>query len=191
LFLLDIFNLVSYTCGMEEIWKDVKGYEGHYKVSNLGRIFSVEREIKIGTNIRKTGGKCMKTRVSKLGYERVTLNKFQVEKGYFIHRLVAVTFLGDYSNSLQVNHKDGNKLNNHLENLEWVSAKENIRHALQTGLINRKGRITKLNKLFDEDVRKIKILLEKKVIGKCIASLFKVSQQTISSIKHGRRRCNS
>ena len=93
-----------------EIWKDINGYEGLYEVSNLGRVKS-KRKI-----LKPINGEYLKVGLSKNG----------VQKTLYIHRLVAKTFLG--RSNLQVNHKDENKHNNYVDNLEWISFKENMNY---------------------------------------------------------------
>lgn len=119
---------------MEEIWKDIKGYEGLYQVSNLGNIKSLEK-IQVfpngGLNIRKE--KALKPNKMSNGYLNVRLYNSK-QKGYGIHRLVAQAFIPNPNNYSQVNHIDGNKQNNFVDNLEWCDASYNQKHAIQTGL---------------------------------------------------------
>ena len=107
---------------MQEVWKDVKGYEGLYQVSNFGRVKRDEFILKP---------------IDSHGYKYVHLcNKNHERKNQAIHRLVALTFIHNPSNLPQVNHIDGNKSNNLITNLEWVTAKENAyhkSHVLQKG----------------------------------------------------------
>ncbi len=95
---------------MEEVWKDVPGYDGVYQVSNFGNVRSV---------------KPMKQRIINSGYLQVSFYKNQQEKHYLVHRLVAELFCKNQRNCSTVNHKDENKLNNRSENLEWCTQKEN------------------------------------------------------------------
>ena len=106
----------------EEIWKDIKGYEGLYQVSNLGRVKSLKRKYKkryIDKEIIKKFSKIPK------GYLRTGLSKNGIVKYYFVHRLVAEAFIPNYDNLPCVNHKDCNTANNMADNLEWVTYKEN------------------------------------------------------------------
>ena len=101
---------------MTEIWKDVKGYEGVYQVSNFGRVKRV------------TTGRILKGGKDKYGYLIVNLYKNSVGSIKTIHRLVAEAFIPNPENKPQVNHVDENKTNNSLDNLEWMTAKENTNH---------------------------------------------------------------
>lgn len=119
----------------EEVWKDIKGYEGSYMISNLGRTKSLNRVNTRGTRIK---GKFLKTRINNSGYEHVMLysGSRELRKNLFIHRLVVEHFIQG-NDSLDVNHKDGDKLNNRLDNLERVSKSENTIHGYSNGLMKR------------------------------------------------------
>ena len=114
----------------KEIWKDIPDYEGLYQASNLGRIKSLKRYV-----ITKHGyqlpviQKILKQRTSNCGYKRVELNRNGKGKLYSVHRLVAKTFLKDYNEKLQVNHKNGIKSDNNVLNLEMVTPSENQLHS--------------------------------------------------------------
>lgn len=111
---------------MEEIWKDIKDYEGLYQISNMGRVKSLPKLMKTPTTTFMTKEKIKKANLCK-GYLRIGLQKNGKIKNYFVHRLVAQAFLGD-ANGLTVNHKDENKLNNRADNLEYMTLVENIRY---------------------------------------------------------------
>lgn len=102
---------------MKEIWKDIKCYEGLYQVSNLGRIKSLHNYKRNGTDILIPG--------IKKGYYQIGLRKNKKRTWYAIHRLVAQAFIPNYDNLPQINHKDENKLNNKVDNLEWCSVRYN------------------------------------------------------------------
>lgn len=108
------------TCRSNELWHDVPGYEGLYKVSSYGRI--------------KRNGRLKTFRVDRGGYYTVWLSKESEQKNYKVHRLVAQAFIPNPQNKLTVNHIDGNKQNNFVENLEWATHSENIIHANKMGL---------------------------------------------------------
>lgn len=115
---------------MEEIWKDIKGYEGFYMVSNKGRVKSVDRKVitrnRWGEVEKNFKGKIISpTLCKKTGYYHVVLNNSDKGKTFKVHRLVAIAFLENKDNLPQVNHKDENKKNNCVDNLEWCTAKYN------------------------------------------------------------------
>ena len=120
---------------MDEIWKDVKNYEGLYQVSNLGKVKSLARH--------GTKGGILKPILTE--YLCINASKNNKIKKLKIHRLVAEAFIPNPDNLPQINHKDGNKLNNIVSNLEWVSSKENVRHAIVNNLkkFSYKGEIAK------------------------------------------------
>ena len=112
---------------MKEIWKEIKGYRGRYQVSNLGTV----RSMPASMTCRK---KILKPHKSGKGYLSCGLSKDGIRKSFYIHRLVAEYFITNYDDKPQVNHIDGNKLNNCASNLEWCTPKENIQHSVRTGL---------------------------------------------------------
>ena len=117
-----------------EIWKDVKGYEGFYQVSNLGRVKSLERDIYFpnGTIIRHMEEKILVPALNNNGYSYVNLCKNGKTKKEYVHRLVAMAFIENPENKPMVNHKDEVKTNNVVDNLEWCSAQENINYGTRT-----------------------------------------------------------
>ena len=122
---------------MEEIWKDIENYEGLYQVSNLGRVKSLPRK-----RITPTGWpylskeKILTPKLRKDGYLEISLYTKGKSKSYFIHRLVAQAFIPNTESKPQVNHIDGDKTNNQVNNLEWATREENMQHAFKTGLID-------------------------------------------------------
>lgn len=119
-----------------ETWRDIKGFEGKYKVSDKGNIASVERIIKK----HKYGGiNLSHNRLTKDGYERVRLtNNYGVVKDFRINRIVAEAFIPNPLGKPTVNHIDGDKRNNSVENLEWASLSEQMEHAYNHKLKNPK-----------------------------------------------------
>lgn len=116
---------------MNEIWKEVKNYEGKYLVSNKGRVRSLERKASDGRRVRE---KMLKQTLGKCPYISSMLVGNGKNKRIYIHRLVAEAFLEEKPGRLIVNHLDGNKLNNNVNNLEWCTTKENNAHAIDNGL---------------------------------------------------------
>jgi len=119
---------------MEEVWKDVAGYEGLYQVSNKGNVKSLERMVPYAHGMRTIFEKVMKPELNADGYLRLKLVKDGVRKNKKIHRLVAEAFIPNSEAKQCINHIDGNKMNNSVENLEWVSYSENMVHAYSNGL---------------------------------------------------------
>lgn len=112
----------------EEIWKDVVGYEGHYQVSSIGRVKSLPRK---GSRIN---AKILSTQLAK-GYPTLKLSKNDVAIRYTVHRLMGLAFMPDtHFEGAQINHINGIKTCNRIENFKWVTASENAQHAHDTGL---------------------------------------------------------
>lgn len=107
-------------CLIREQWRDIPDYKGIYQVSNYGRIKSFERN--------GTKGGILKPNKRQDGYLQVGLHKNGKGKTFAVHQLVALTFLKNPNNLPQINHKDENKENNHVDNLEWVTPKENVNY---------------------------------------------------------------
>lgn len=124
----------------KEIWESIKGYEGIYEVSNLGRVKSLDRDLKYSNGIiHKCKGRIIKAHLNSQGYERVSLKKDGIENRFFVHRLVAIHFVlnPDPSNYDIVNHIDCNPKNNIASNLEWTTIKGNNQYAIKLGRMDR------------------------------------------------------
>lgn len=122
---------------MIEEWRDVEGYEGYYQVSSLGNVRSLSREV-IGrsrhNNEYKRNTKATVLKPKRGGnteYLYLSLCKNNEVKYLSIHRLVAIAFIENPFNKSEVNHKDGNKKNNSVDNLEWMTRSENLKHRYQ------------------------------------------------------------
>ena len=116
---------------INEIWKEIPGYEGYFEVSNLGNFRSKDRIIKYKQNgTRLYPGKPLKVELMQDGYSRIVLMKEAIRKRYMCHRLVAETFIPNPNNLPYVNHKDGNRSNNYVDNLEWCTQSENEQHSV-------------------------------------------------------------
>ena len=110
---------------MEEFWKDIPGYEGLYKISNLGNIISIHNDYR-----PNKGERPIKNIKMKIGYLSVGLSKNFVKKRFYVHRLVMLAFCGECKDDEEVNHKDGNKANPSLENLEYITHSRNVQHGV-------------------------------------------------------------
>jgi len=156
---------------MKEQWKIIKDYS-NYAVSNKGRIKKV-----IKTTNRSKVGCILKGSFDSRGYIRVRLyeNGNGKWKQYRIHRLVAHAFLGECPVNKEVNHIDGNKLNNYIDNLEYVTQSENMKHAMKNGLM--------YSKLTESQILKIRKLYQTKKYSQVkLGKMFSVVQQHISEI---------
>lgn len=170
-----------------EIFKDVTNYEGLYKVSNLGNVFSERKQINLkpGDNGR--------------GYQFVNLWKNKTCVRFYVHRLIALEFIKNSDNKPQVNHIDCDKKNNKVDNLEWCNSFENMQHASlnkklycsdfqkkQTSLANR-GIKSHLSKLSEIDVIGIKKELQENIkTQKEISFLFNTTSANVGAIKRGK-----
>jgi hypothetical protein len=143
---------------MKEIWKDIKGYEGIYQVSNLGNLKSLSRLCDVGNGVYRKKEKIIYKFSLKNGYPQFNLCKNNTHKNVYIHRLVGEYFLSNLSNFPTINHKDGIKTNNNINNLEWCTYLYNNKHAINYKL------------------RKLKPLLQYDLQGNFIKEWFCVSK---------------
>lgn len=150
-----------------EIWKDVVGYEGLYKVSSIGNVLSLRRKTQ----------RLLKPKINKFGYYRLTLSN-KKPKCYVSHRLVAIAFIPNPNNLPTVNHINGIKTDNRVENLEWMSYFDNNMHAKYTGL-NGEGKLTPDRVI--EIYNKVQSMSTKDV-----AKEYGVCVHTVRDIKKGR-----
>lgn len=136
-----------------EIWKEVDGYDGFYMISNYGRVKSTGGQA--GNTILKP--RIRKLKETKDGYLAIRLNAKGKDKTYRVHRLVAEYFIPNPENKPTVNHIDGVKTNNHVDNLEWATREEQMQHAYDLGLkTSQVGSDNTNAKLTDDDVRYIR-----------------------------------
>lgn len=149
-----------------EVWADVKGFEGKYRISSIGRVRSVKRDI-----ILRPG--------NSRGYHNVTLSNGIAKKSTGVHRLVAQAFIPNPDNKPSVNHIDGNKINNSVGNLEWCTQAENLSHAFQV-----LGRTWHNAKLTQKQVEEI-INLKGKISAAQIARDYGVHWTRVSQIHRG------
>jgi hypothetical protein len=126
-----------------EQWRDVQGYEDHYQISSLGRVRSKDvhgNRCPTCNRTSKKKGRIRKLAVNTGGYLAVSLGKGESSKNHRVHRLVALHFVPRVDGKPEVNHKDGDKVNNRADNLEWVTNLENIQHAVRLGLHGKRKR---------------------------------------------------
>jgi len=157
-----------------EVWKQIKGYEGRYLVSNYGRIKSMPNKSWSTERILKPVNQT---------YSFIDLCKDGKVKKLTIHRIVANAFIDNPLNKPDVNHINGNKHDNRLENLEWVTKSENQRHAVKLGLINCKGTKNSQSKLSEEKVIKI---YNSDMRTSELSKIYNISPSTICDIRHNR-----
>lgn len=170
---------------MEEIWKPIKNYEKLYHISNLGRVKSLEKEWISGNNIKRHHPDIILKTVLHRGYKAITLSKNKKRKTVKIHRLVAQAFISNPENKPEVNHKNGIKTDNRVENLEYVTYKENMKHATVNGL-RAKGNRNGNSKLKEKEIVEIKKMLKAGIKQNIIAKQFKVTTPVISYIKNNK-----
>jgi hypothetical protein len=162
---------------MEEEWRKIEGFPS-YTVSNLGRVRSIKREQAVILKVFKNN----------YGYLQVCLyNENNKKCGRYIHRLVASAFISNYENKPEVNHIDGNKANNSVNNLEWNTDSENKKHAYTTGLCSRAGVHNNLTRLTEDQVIEIYMLAHAGSLTQNeIGQLFGITYSAVSCIKSGK-----
>lgn len=177
-------GIVLETEADNEQWRDVIGYEGLYQVSNHGRVKSFKRR---GNN-RDRIMKPFRTSLNG-SYRCVSLHKGGVDKRMSVHRLVATAFHPNPRSYAEVNHKDGNPANNHVDNLEWVSRSQNALHAYAIGLKTNLGENNSNHKLTKREVLFIRYIrgLYPNIGTTVIADFYGVVPQTITDILGFRR----
>lgn len=171
-----------------EVWKDVIGLEDYYQVSNLGNVRSKERFV-----IRGRGGKCkiqcknLNPAINSDGY---LTGIFRVDKNpinYKVHRILAESFIGSIPKGFEVNHINGIKTDNRLENLEIVSKSKNIKHAFALGLNKpRRGQLNGMCKIDSNKAKSVKEMTKNGFTESQISSQLNVSIHTVRDIRRGK-----
>jgi hypothetical protein len=172
---------------MQEEWRAIVGYEGYYEVSNAGRVRSLARMVKhpqggyvlLPEKILRGG---MSGRVGK-GYRTVLLWKEGGSKTWLVHRLVATAFLPNPYQKPQINHKDGVRTHNHVENLEWCTPQENMSHGYRLGLFPKENN-PRREKLTQEEVVAIWQALLAGESSRQIRQRTAITQSMLWRIKH-------
>lgn len=177
-----------------EIWRPVAKFEALYEISDAGRVRSFDRTIyRKDGSVELKKGRIMKPSLSAYGYQIVSLCDHGKRTMAIVHRLVAMAFLGD-PNGRHVNHIDFNKTNNSVNNLEWVTPKENTAHSIRSGRWNmcHKGETalainnpTRATKLSASDVAEIRSACTRGEPQLAIAKRYGIFQGTVSKIKRG------
>ena len=167
-----------------EEWLPIIGYEGWYEVSNLGRVRSLPRKVpaKLGS-LASRPGVLLRAALKRDGYPFVRLSKNGKNRVYLVHVLVAEAFIGPRAPLYELDHKNGNKMDNAVGNLEYVTRSENMRRAFAMGLVklaDQRGEKHSHAKLTRSDVIEIRRLCLEGMTQKAVASQFGVSKGTIS-----------
>lgn len=155
-----------------ELWKPVLNYDGFYEVSSEGRVRSLGGRPGSSARVLK--------HADTKGYCSVSLSVGNKRKTFQVHRLVIDSFYG-HMLFMEINHKDGNKKNNRITNLEWVSHKDNMTHAVNNSLVDNKGENHGMHKLSKGDVIYIRSVASESNAD--LARRFDISERTISDIK--------
>ena len=165
-----------------EIWKDITGYESLYQVSNTGKVKSLERVSIFNNSTGLKKERFLKDSSSSERYSKVKLSKNSIETPFLVHRLVAKAFLENPNNKKEVNHINGIKNDNRVENLEWATRSENTIHAFETKLkISQKGSEHGNAKLNEFQVLEIREIGRSKQL-KEIADIYNVDKSLISLV---------
>jgi len=167
-----------------ENWKSVLGYEGLYEVSDLGKVKGLERYCICKSKTRIVSEKIKNLRFDKYGYLRSSFSKLGIVSTIQVHRLVALAFISNPENKKTVNHKNGIKTDNRVENLEWNTTLENNLHSREHGLNKNSGQTHYKAKLTNKEVFDIKYN-SNGISQKSLSKKYNVCHQTISQIKTG------
>ncbi len=156
--------------------RPIIGYEGHYSITECGKVISHCRH----NGVYTVSEKILSPEITKFGYERVLLSKDGKVKKHMVHRLVATAFIENPEGKPQVNHIDGIKRNNNVENLEWCTAKENSKHARENNLIAESSK--KIPKEIRDKVRALYVKGSKEFGCVSLAKMFGIGRESVLNI---------
>lgn len=159
---------------MPEIWREAVGYENLYRISNLGNLQDI------------LTGKIRKSSLNSRGYPQLHLWRNGKKRNHTIHSLVMASFVGDRPTMMDINHRNGNKTDNRIENLEYVTRSQNIKHAFSIGLISKQGEKNPRAKLTDALIFSIRQLRKEGMTGRMLSRKFGISDGHVSDIVHHR-----
>ena len=175
-----------------EKWKYINNYEEKYKVSNTGKVKGIDRKDSMGRPVK---GVVLKPNMSNSGYEQVGLSLNGIKTKFYVHRLVAKAFISNPNNKPCINHLDGDKRNNKVNNLEWTTQSENHKHAFKNGLRkitkSQKNAISKANRGFNNKHSKLtnkqvleirKLYKSEDLTTKEIADLYNITFSNVAQI---------
>lgn len=172
-------------------FRPIPGYKGHYEASRDGVLRSVARTImRADGKPLRVPARVLSTTVSNRGYERASMVRDGKARRIGVHQAVAAAWLPappgpigtKHGSQYVVNHKDGNKANNHADNLEYVTSRENVAHARRTGLLSAKGILNHKARLTEDDVRAVRVAYAGGETQVSLAARYGVSQTTISRV---------
>jgi len=163
----------------KEIWKNIKGCE-NYKVSNFGNVIGLKLKTNFGSTFKTYPERKIKPWTDKKGYKYIDISLYPKKKRFLLHRLVAYHFIDNPKDLPQINHIDGDKSNNKVDNLEWCTSKHNINHAIKTGL----NKISGLDNYRSKLTRNCVIEIRKSNLTQSeLSKKYNISQTGISKIK--------
>lgn len=184
---------VFFMTNQNEVWKDIPGYEGFYQISNNGMVRSLDREVKRNAKFRngkssvrimRIKGKILTPYITNNGYYSINLQKNNIVSKFLVHRIVGLVFIDNVDNKPQINHLDANRKNNSVNNLEWTTQSENMKHCFSIGngvFPDHKGEKHPQHKLTESQVLEMRSL-HYKIPYSQLAKMYGVSEVTVHRI---------